>query len=324
MTEETAMPFTTTTVAVPEPAQFIQRLVASLGSDPDLSASGTVGAEGRATVRFGQGTCVLRPFSQVEVIVTAADRDALSGVRDASARLLRRTAEEARPEIIWTHPADGGDILLTDPVAEDYTLSHCTPADSVLGELASETREVTGRAAVMQVSADEGALLTMLAKLTSARFAVEVGVFTGYSSVCIARGLADGGRLLACDVSEEWTAIARRYWPRAGLDDRIDLKIGPAIDTLRALPAEPRIDFAFIDADKTGYPAYYEEIVPRLRPGGLVILDNVLQGGRVVDPAYREEHHLAVRRLNDVIAADTRVEAVMLPFRDGVTITRKR
>jgi caffeoyl-CoA O-methyltransferase len=320
------MPYTTTAVAVPDPARFIMRLLAEVGG-ADLTGpwvAGTVGPGGRATVGFGQGTCVLIPSRQVEVILTAADSHALGAAQEAFAQLLRRTAEGAPPEITWTQPADGGDISLTDPVVEDYTISHSTLADSILGELAAETREVAGNAAVMQVSADEGRLLTMLTELTGARFAVEVGVFTGYSSVCIARGLADGGRLLACDVSEEWTAVARRYWARAGVGDRIDLRIGPAIDTLRALPAQPRIDLAFIDADKTGYPAYYEEIVPRLRPGGLVILDNVLQGGRVLDPAYREEHHLAIRRLNDFIAADTRVESVMLPFRDGVTIARKR
>jgi caffeoyl-CoA O-methyltransferase len=317
------MPFTTTTVAVPDPARFIGRLVGDARA-PESDAVEAVSPDGRATIGFGEGTCVLIPSRQVKVILTAADGRALDATREAFARLLRKTAEGAPPEITWTEPMDGGDIVLTDPAAEDYTLSHCTPADGLLGELAAETREVAGHAAGMQVSADEGRLLTMLTELTGARFAVEVGVFTGYSSVCIARGLADGGRLLACDVSEEWTAVARRYWARAGVDDRIDLRIGPAIDTLRALPARPEIDLAFIDADKTGYPAYYAEIVPRVRPGGLVVLDNVLQGGRVVDPAYQEEHHLAIRQLNDFIAADTRVEAVMLPFRDGVTIARKR
>jgi caffeoyl-CoA O-methyltransferase len=164
----------------------------------------------------------------------------------------------------------------------------------------------------------------MLTRLTGARFAVEVGVFTGYSSICIARGLADGGRLLACDVSEEWTSIAREYWQRAGLADRIDLKLAPALETLRALPGEPGIDIAFIDADKSGYPGYYEQIVPRLRPGGLVVLDNVFLGGCVFDPAYTEPRHQAIRELNDFIAADDRVESVMLAVRDGATLARKR
>ena len=152
----------------------------------------------------------------------------------------------------------------------------------------------------------------------------EVGVFTGYSSICIARGLAGGGRLLACDTCHEWTYIARLYWQRAGVADRIDLRIGPAIETLRALPAEPRIDIAFIDADKPSYPAYYEEIVSRLRRGGLVVLDNVFLGGRALDPACQEEHHKVIRRLNDQITADERTDSVMLPLRDGITIARKR
>lgn len=186
------------------------------------------------------------------------------------------------------------------------------------------TSEATGLAAGMQTSADEGALLTMLTQMVDARYAVEVGVFTGCSSICIARGLREGGRLLACDTSEEWTAIARQYWQRAGVADRIDLRLGPAIQTLRALPAEQRIDIAFIDADKESYPAYYEEIVSRLRPGGVVVLDNVFLGGRVLDPAYQEEHHQVIRRLNDLITADERTDSVMLPLRDGITIARKR
>jgi caffeoyl-CoA O-methyltransferase len=176
----------------------------------------------------------------------------------------------------------------------------------------------------MQVSSDEGAFLTMLTRMVDARFAIEVGAFTGYSSICIARGLAAGGRLLACDTSQEWTAIARRYWQRAGVADRIDLAIGPASETLRALPADPPVDLAFIDADKASYPAYYEELLGRLRPGGLIALDNTLLGGRVLDPAYQEEHHQAMRGLNDLIAADERVEAVMLTVRDGLTLARKR
>ncbi|WP_449061366.1 O-methyltransferase [Planomonospora algeriensis] len=213
---------------------------------------------------------------------------------------------------------------IIDPGVSDYLLSHCTPADDLLRELAAETLEVFPHAAGMQISHDEGELLTMLVRLTGARQAVEVGVFTGYSSVCIARGLPADGRLLACDVSDEWTSIARRYWKRAGLADRIDLRIAPALETLRALPAEPYIDFAFIDADKVGYPLYYEELVPRLRPGGLIVLDNVLQAGRILDPACQSEPVVAMRRMNDTVVADDRVDSVMLPVRDGVTLIRKR
>jgi caffeoyl-CoA O-methyltransferase len=164
----------------------------------------------------------------------------------------------------------------------------------------------------------------MLVRLTGARNAVEVGTFTGYSSICIARGLADGGRLLACDVSGEWTEVAQRYWSEAGVEDRIELRLAPAAETLAALPAEPSIDFAFVDADKESYPTYYEELVSRLLPGGLMLLDNVLLGGRVFDDGEQGERVLAMRSVNDRVAADERVDVVMLPVRDGVTVARRR
>ncbi|GIF36947.1 O-methyltransferase [Actinoplanes xinjiangensis] len=211
---------------------------------------------------------------------------------------------------------------IIDPAVGDYLLTHCTPADDVLRDLAAETRAKYPPAAGMQISHDEGALLTMLVRLTGVTNAVEVGTFTGYSSICIARGLRPGGRLLACDVSEEWTAVARDYWQRAGLTDRIELRIAPALTTLRALPPDPVIDFAFVDADKTGYPDYYDALVPRLRPGGLMVFDNVLRGGRVLDPG--DESDRAVAGLNDRIVTDDRVDSVMLPVRDGVTLIRRR
>lgn len=212
---------------------------------------------------------------------------------------------------------------IVNPALDDYLLAHCTPADDLLRDLVEETyARVPGT--TMQITHDEGELLTMLVRLVRARSAVEIGVFTGYSSICIARGLPPDGRLLACDISEEWTAIARRYWERAGLSDRIDLRLAPAADTLRALPPGHTVDFAFIDADKSGYPAYYEELVPRLNPGGVIVLDNVLRGGRVVDPEAQSEDDRAIRQVNDTITADDRVQSVMLPLRDGVTLVRKR
>jgi caffeoyl-CoA O-methyltransferase len=212
---------------------------------------------------------------------------------------------------------------IVNPAVNDYLLLHCSPADEILRELAAETKQATS-AAGMQISHDEGELLTMLVRLLGARNVVEVGVFTGYSSICIARGLAPGGRLLACDVSEEWTSIARRYWQRAGLSDLIDLRIAPAAETLRELPHDQTIDFAFIDADKIGYPTYYEELVARLRPGGMIALDNVLQDGRVLDETSQDESAVVMRGLNDAIARDERVDSVMLPVRDGVTLVRRR
>ncbi len=215
-------------------------------------------------------------------------------------------------------------MTFLDPAIGEYVLAHSTAADGVLRDLAVETSALLPAEAGMQISHDEGALLTLLVRLGGARRAVEVGVFTGYSSICIARGLPDDGELLALDVSEEWTAVARRYWERAGLSDRITLRIGPAAESLRALPEEPELDFGFIDADKAGYPVYYEELLTRLRPGGLLVLDNVLREGRVVDPAARSHEDLVIKELNDRIAADPRVDAVMLPLRDGVTLVRKR
>ncbi|GAA3006895.1 O-methyltransferase [Actinokineospora diospyrosa] len=213
---------------------------------------------------------------------------------------------------------------IVSPALSDYLLAHSSQPDDLLRELAAETAAEFPDSAQMQISHDEGELLTMLVRLVGARTAVEVGVFTGYSSLCIARGLPATGTLLACDVSEEWTKIARRYWDRAGVADKIDLRIAPALDTLRELPEAPTIDFAFIDADKTGYLSYYTELVPRLRPGGLIVLDNVLQSGRVVDPAATDRNTVAIREVNAQVAADPRVEVAMLPVRDGITLARKR
>jgi caffeoyl-CoA O-methyltransferase len=315
------MPTSTAEVITSRPERYIKQLVSHLGVKADAGLAG----DGRGTITLGQGTCVLRPAEdRLELIAAAPDLSALAQVQDVVARHLVRFATAEELTVDWTPAATAESMRIIDPVASDYLLAHATPADEVLQELIVATREATGDAAGMQVAPDEGALLTMLTRLVGARLAVEVGVFTGYSTLCIARGLAAGGRVLACDVSEEWTAVGRPFWQRAGVADVIDLRIGPAIETLRALPAGPAIDFAFIDADKVSYPAYYEEIVTRLRPGGLVVLDNVFLGGRVFDPACQEEHHLAMRRLNDQIAADDRVDAVMLPVRDGVTLARRR
>jgi len=205
----------------------------------------------------------------------------------------------------------------------DYTVAHGTPPDAVQESLIAKTSELGG-VSRMQIAPEQGAFMTMLTKLVDARFAVEVGTFTGYSSICIARGLAPGGRLLCCDVSEEWTSMAREHWAQAGVDDRIELVIGPAADTLRALPPDPPIDLAFIDADKSGYRTYYDEIVSRLRPGGVVLVDNVLWSGNVVDDTDQSEDTVAIRDVNDHIVADERMEVVMLPIADGLTIARKR
>ena len=175
----------------------------------------------------------------------------------------------------------------------------------------------------MQIGADQGALMTLLTRLVGARQAVEVGTFTGFSSICIARGLAPGGRLLCCDISEEYTAIAKEAWAEAGVADRIELRLAPALETLQALPADLTIDLVFIDADKGGYAAYYEELVPHVRSGGLLLADNTLWSGRVVDESATDEDTTAIRAFNDRVAADDRVESFILPVGDGLTLIRK-
>ena len=204
-----------------------------------------------------------------------------------------------------------------------YLVRHGTPPDPVLRDLAEETARL-GQISMMQIAPEQGAFMTLLARAIGARRAVEVGTFTGYSALCIARGLPDDGHLLACDVSEEWTAIARRHWKRAGVAQKIELRIGPGVETLRSLPVEPRFDLGFIDADKTSYAHYYEEILKRLRPGGLILVDNVLWFGRVADPTDDEPQTRAIRAFNDAVAADARVDCVMLPVSDGLTLLRKR
>ena len=205
-----------------------------------------------------------------------------------------------------------------------YALAHTSPPDDVQRSLQAVTTERTGGAAGMQIGHDQAVFMENLAGAMGARRAVEVGVFTGYSSLALARGMGPEGRLLACDVSEEWTAIAREHWEKAGVADRIDLRLGPALDTLRSLPGDERFDLAFVDADKESYLAYYEEILPRLRPGGLLLADNTLWGGRVLDPDQADAHTAAIRAFNDALAADGRVRVVILTVGDGLTLARKR
>lgn len=213
-------------------------------------------------------------------------------------------------------------FTVTDEV-RDYSVGHGSwPPDDVVHQLRAQTQAL-GDVAGMQIGDDQGQLLTMLARLVGARSAVEVGTFTGYSSLCIARGLSEGGTLLCCDVSEDWTSIGVRAWERAGLRDRIKLRIAPALQTLRALPDEADIDLVFIDADKPAYAAYWDELVPRVRQGGVLLADNVLWSGEIVDESVTDANATALRSFNDKVAADDRVEVVVLPAFDGLTIARK-
>jgi caffeoyl-CoA O-methyltransferase len=210
------------------------------------------------------------------------------------------------------------------PELHEYLVAHSTPPDDVLRELAVETAASFPAAAGMQIGPEQGTFMTLLTQITGASRAVEIGTFTGYSSICIARGLAPGGKLTCCDVSEEWTSVARRYWQLAGVADRIELQLRPAVETLRAMPAGESFDVAFIDADKTGYISYWDEVVPRMRPGGVILIDNTLSHGRVVDRETSDEDVAGIRAFNDHAAADERVVLVLLPIGDGLTLARKR
>jgi caffeoyl-CoA O-methyltransferase len=203
----------------------------------------------------------------------------------------------------------------------DYVVAHTTPADAVQQELIDVTQQMS--MGQMQIAPDQGEFFTILTSLLQPTFVVEVGTFTGYSSLAIAKGLGPTGRILCCDVSEEWTDVARRHWEAAGVSDRVELVIAPAIDTLRALPPDTVIDLAFIDADKGGYHAYYEEILGRLAPNGVILVDNTLWSGAVVDSADTSRDTVALRAFNDSIAADDRVRQVVLPIGDGVTMIRR-
>ena len=218
--------------------------------------------------------------------------------------------------------ADPKSFLLSAALG-DYLVEHGTPPDDVQRELIAETAAL-GPVAGMQVAPEQGAFLTILTAAIGARQAIEVGTFTGYSALCIAKGLPAGGTLLACDVSEEWTAIGRRYWQKAGVADRIDLRIGPALETIEKLADDLSFDLAFIDADKPNYWNYYEALLPHMRANALILVDNVLWGGNVVNSEATDENTRAIRAFNDRLARDDRVDKVMLPISDGLTIARKK
>jgi caffeoyl-CoA O-methyltransferase len=213
-------------------------------------------------------------------------------------------------------------IALT-PELYAYVVEHGSREDDVLRQLADETQGL-GDIAIMQIAPEQGALMTLLVRAIGGRRALELGTFTGYSAICIARGLADGGTLVTCDLNDEWTGIARRYFDLAGVADRVDLRLGPALDTLRSLPGDDPFDFAFIDADKSEYPDYYEECLRLLRPGGLLMLDNVLRSGTVLDSGDDDHRLVATREVNERIATDERVDIAMLGVADGITLALKR
>uniref|UniRef100_A0AAU2VB02 Class I SAM-dependent methyltransferase n=1 Tax=Streptomyces sp. NBC_00003 TaxID=2903608 RepID=A0AAU2VB02_9ACTN len=216
----------------------------------------------------------------------------------------------------------GNSTKITDELYA-YMLAHNPPLDAVQQDLVKTTYDRLPDHAGMQSAQEQGPLLAFLVRLVNARHVVEVGTFTGFSALGMAQALPADGKLIACDVSEEWTAYGKEAWAKAGVADRIELRIAPALDTLRAMPAEPHIDFAYLDADKGNYIAYWEELVPRLRPGGVIATDNVLFHGAVLDPEATGAP-AAIRAFNEHVAADGRMDSVMLTVADGLTLSRKR
>jgi caffeoyl-CoA O-methyltransferase len=215
-------------------------------------------------------------------------------------------------------------FLLTPELA-GYVRASSESPDAVAADLLAETAAMADRGeapATFQIAPEQGAFMQLLTRALGARRAIEIGTFTGFSALCIARGLPDDGSLLCLDRSEEWTTVARRYWERAGLGDRIELRLGDALPLLRQLPPVETFDLAFVDADKTGYAGYVEELYPRMTANGVVLLDNTLRSGRVLDPESDDDRALVT--LNAALATDPRWETVLLPLADGLTMLRKR
>lgn len=205
-----------------------------------------------------------------------------------------------------------------------YLAELAVPDDPITARLAEETRRVLPDQSSMQVGIDQAKLLYLLVRLVRARTVVEVGTFTGMSSLWMARALEPGGRVICFDRSDEWTSIARRYWEEAGVADRIELRIGQAAEQLGILPAEPHVDLAFIDADKYNYPTYLELLAPRLRSGGLLLADNVLWAGRIIDRFDEGDDALGLREFNRRVADHPDLESVILTVGDGLTLAVKR
>ncbi|MFG2709326.1 O-methyltransferase [Streptomyces goshikiensis] len=216
----------------------------------------------------------------------------------------------------------GNSTKITDELYQ-YMLDHNPPLDEVQRGLVETTYAKFPDVAGMQSAQEQGPLLAFLVRLTGARHIVEVGTFTGFSALSMAQALPADGRLITCDVSEEWTAYGREAWAAAGVSDRIELRIGAALDTLRAMPQEPHVDLAYVDADKESQIGYWEELVPRLRPGGLIVTDNTLFHGSVLDESATGSA-AGVRAFNEHVTKDARMDSVLLAISDGLTLSRKK
>jgi predicted O-methyltransferase YrrM len=215
-------------------------------------------------------------------------------------------------------------LVVADDVHQ-YIIDHSVRESDLLARLRAETSKLP--MAEMQIGPEQGQFMALLAKLINAKRCIEIGVFTGYSALVVALALPDDGKIVACDVSEDWTSIGRRYWKEAGVDHKIDLRLQPALRTLDGLIAAGEsgsYDYSFIDADKPNYDAYYERVLQLLRPGGLILIDNVLWSGRVADPKANDAHTMIFKNLNAKLHKDERIDVSLLGIGDGVTLARKR
>ena len=215
-------------------------------------------------------------------------------------------------------------LVVADDVHQ-YIIDHSVRESDLLARLRAETSKLP--MAQMQIGPEQGQFMALLAKLINAKRCIEIGVFTGYSALVVALALPDDGKIVACDVIEEWTSIGRRYWKEAGVDHKIDLRLQPALRTLDSLIAAGEsgsYDYSFIDADKPKYDAYYERVLQLLRPGGLILIDNVLWSGRVADPKANDAYTMVFKNLNAKLHKDERVDVSLLGIGDGVTLARKR
>ncbi len=219
-------------------------------------------------------------------------------------------------------PNEPKSFLLTQAL-HDYLMATMSPLDEHQSALIAETERL-GDPARLQIAPEQARFMTMLTRLIGARHAVELGTFTGLSALCVAQGLPEDGTIICCDSSTEWTDVGKPFWRAAGVAHKIDLRIGPALQTLRSLPAGPGFDLAFIDAQKSEYVDYFEELLPRMRTGGVILADNVLAHGKVVDDSENGATTSVIRRFNNYVAGDRRVECLILPLADGLTIIRKQ
>ncbi len=242
-----------------------------------------------------------------------------SGGRASGRRVTSARSSGLRVASVAMAPKD----FTLSPELHRYVLEHSLAVDAHQQALIDATAAL-GPIARMQISPEQGAFMQLLVAALGARLVVEVGTFTGYSTLCLARGVGEGGRVIACDVSDEWTSVGRPVWAQAGVAGRIDLRLAPATETIAALPDHPPVDLVFIDADKGNYRSYYEGLLPKVRANGIVLVDNVLWSGTVIDATVTDADTEAIRAFNDHVARDERVEAVVLPIADGLTFIRKR